>query len=99
LSHVSSRLSQKLYFATFSGVFQSYPREYEDKGHWATPEAPAHREIHRCNYETWIINKFATPGLTERVVIDRLRECKTMLKYGGYPPEIVKPKDATWNGE
>lgn len=75
------------------------PRNYEDKGHWATPKTPAHKEILRYNYETWIIKKFAIPNLSERTVLDRLRECKTMLKYGGYPQEIVKPKDANWEGE
>lgn len=74
------------------------PREYKDKGHWATPGAPAHKEIHRYNYETWIIGKFAVPEISKRVLIDRLRECKTMLKYGGYPPEIVMPKDTEWTG-
>lgn len=75
------------------------PREYKDKGHWATPGAPAHKEIHRYNYETWIVSKFAIPGISKRVLIDRLRECKTVLKYGGYPPEIVKPKDTEWSGD
>ena len=41
----------------------------------------------------------STPEIPNRVVLDRIRECKTMLKYGGYPPEIVKPKDAAWKGD
>ncbi|WP_105103579.1 AHH domain-containing protein [Microbulbifer pacificus] len=75
------------------------PRKYEHKGHWATPKAPAHKEIHRYNYETWIADIFSLPGLTELTITSRLREVKTMLKFGGYPEKITMPKDAQWKAE
>jgi len=75
------------------------PRKYEHKGHWACPQAPAHKEIHRYNYETWITDLFSLPGLTELTVTSRLREVKTMLKFGGYPDKITMPKDYEWTAE
>ncbi|AWF82575.1 hypothetical protein BTJ40_18155 [Microbulbifer sp. A4B17] len=74
------------------------PRKYEYKGHWATPKAPAHKEIHRYNYETWIVAKFSQSGLPELVLRNRLREVKTRLKHGGYPQQITKAKDCEWDG-
>ncbi len=75
------------------------PGKKSDKGHWATPSAPAHREIHRYNYETWIANMFDSPTIKEMQVRNRLYDVKLRLTYGGYPPQILAPKDATWNGE
>lgn len=72
------------------------PRTKADKGHWATPKAPAHGEIHRFNYETWIADLISLPGLSELTLTSRLREVKTMLRDGGYPDQIVMPKDTEW---
>lgn len=74
------------------------PRSYEHKGHWATPKAPAHKEIHRYNYETWISNLFGIKGLPELVLRTQLKRVKTLLKFGGYPIEITQPKDTNWSG-
>lgn len=75
------------------------PRYKADKGHWATPEAPAHREIHRYNYETWIWMQFGATLLSESVVRQRLRTVKQKLKQGGYPGQILQPKDTQWSGQ
>ncbi|WP_250460300.1 AHH domain-containing protein [Microbulbifer litoralis] len=75
------------------------PRNIEHKGHWATPKAPAHKEIHRYNYETWISVKFERDGLPKIAFEAELRDIKMKLKYGGYPPEITMPKDSSWRGE
>lgn len=74
------------------------PRYKANKGHWATPESPAHREIHRHNYETWIWRLFGSNSLPETVVKQRLRVVKLKLRLGGYPSEIVQAKDSQWSG-
>ncbi|MBP7546483.1 MAG: AHH domain-containing protein [Corallincola sp.] len=74
------------------------PRSKADKGHWATPESPAHREIHRHNYEMWIWRLFGATLLPENVVRQRLRVVKLKLRLGGYPSEIVQPKDPQRSG-
>lgn len=75
------------------------PRDRESKGHWATPNSPAHKEIHRYNYERWVSNKLGAPALPESSVRNRLRDIKHVLTYGGYPSQIVGKKDAQWVGE
>ena len=74
------------------------PRNKKDKGHWATPDAPAHKEIHRYNYETWITNQIGGSPLKEETIRNRLTGIKQGLKYGGYPIQIILPKDVTWDG-
>lgn len=68
------------------------PRTKQDKGHWATPDSPAHKEIHRFNYERWLTRLFGGSLMAEMAMINRLRNVKSMLKFGGYPPEILLPK-------
>lgn len=80
----------------FNGVW--LPRNKEDRGHCATPKAPAHKEIHRFNYETWIVSKFAISTLPKQAFLANLRGVKQVLKYGGFPDKIVAPKDANWSG-
>lgn len=80
----------------FNGVW--LPRNKADRGHWATPKAPAHKEIHRFNYETWIVSKFANSTLPKSAFLANLRGVKQVLKYGGFPDKIVAPKDANWSG-
>lgn len=74
------------------------PRNKEDKGHWGSPQSPAHKEIHRFNYETWIATTFARSGLPKIAFLAALREVKTKLRFGGFPPEITAPKDDAWGG-
>jgi A nuclease family of the HNH/ENDO VII superfamily with conserved AHH len=74
------------------------PRNREDKGHWATPKAPAHKEIHRYNYETWISRKFSVTNLSKGAFIASLRDIKRLLKYGGYDAKITAKKDPNWVG-
>lgn len=75
------------------------PRRKADKGHWASPSAPAHKEIHGYNYETWIWRRFAALPLNEARLRLRLRDTKYQLKNGGYASSIAAPKDTKWNGE
>ncbi|AMX03504.1 AHH domain-containing protein [Microbulbifer thermotolerans] len=59
------------------------------KGHWSAPKAPAHTEIHRFNYETWIYTKFSRPLPTlafEAVLL----VVKTQLKNGEHPKKILE---------
>lgn len=75
------------------------PRNKNDKGHWATPESPAHKDIHRYNYETWIVSKFVLAGRDEAKFRNTLLDVKTKLRFGGYPSNILAPKDVNWRGE
>lgn len=75
------------------------PRDKASKGHWATPNSPAHKEIHRYNYESWISTRLGGPALPESSVRNRLRDIKHVLTFGGYPAKIVEKKDAQWTGE
>ena len=74
------------------------PRKKADKGHWATPLAPSHKEIHSYNYETWISRHFGARNLNEAQLRLKLRDIKYQLENGGYALEITAPKDAKWNG-
>ena len=74
------------------------PRTKADRGHWATPFSPAHTEIHRFNYETWLITQFQAVGMSAERFSNRLRAIKGQLKNGGYPAQIVSPKDDQWSG-
>jgi len=75
------------------------PKYKRYKYHWATPKAPAHTEIHRYNYETWIASKLERGGLPKAAFEAQLRDIKTQLKFGGYPEQILAPKDPSWQGE
>ncbi|HDY8201225.1 TPA: AHH domain-containing protein [Vibrio vulnificus] len=75
------------------------PRTKDDEGHWATPEAPAHKKIHRYNYETWISVQLAGETLPEQVFRNRLRNIKNQLKNSSYPENVVAPKDLKWKGQ
>ncbi|MCX2834475.1 AHH domain-containing protein [Microbulbifer thermotolerans] len=79
-----------------NGVY--LPRDKAHKGHWSAPKAPAHKEIHRYNYETWIFAKFSEP-LPTIAFEAALLMVKTQLKTGEHPKEILKPKDPAWNGQ
>ncbi|WP_104402624.1 AHH domain-containing protein [Vibrio penaeicida] len=74
------------------------PRNKKDKGHWATPNAPAHKEIHRFNYESWIVSAIGKTITSEHILKNRLRNVKMKLKTGTHPQKILQPKDATWRG-
>ncbi|MGF1725252.1 AHH domain-containing protein [Photobacterium nomapromontoriensis] len=75
------------------------PRTKADKGHWASPLAPAHKEIHRYNYETWITSLLSNDSLPESVYVNRLRSIKNKLKTGTYPTQIIEKKTLEWKGE
>lgn len=75
------------------------PRDKASAGHWATPNSPAHKDIHRYNYESWISSRLGGPALPESSVRGRLRDIKHALTFGGYPSKIVEKKDAQWTGE
>lgn len=79
-----------------NGIF--LPRYKKHKGHWSMPNAPAHREIHRYNYETWIHSKFQHP-MTEQALSGELLVVKAMLRDGNHPKAIVAPKDSRWGGK
>ncbi|WP_104401811.1 AHH domain-containing protein [Vibrio penaeicida] len=65
---------------------------------WADPKSPAHRSIHRYNYESWIGRVFLTGGMTKQMVLARLKWIKMSLKDGKYPSKITEKKDVSWNG-
>ncbi|MGR5271334.1 AHH domain-containing protein [Vibrio alginolyticus] len=74
------------------------PRRKSDKGHWATPKAPAHKDIHRFNYETWIVTAIGTHIQDAHTIKNKLRHVKVSIKNGTHPPQILKSKDPSWNG-
>ncbi len=74
------------------------PRNKKDKGHLTTPKAPAHKVIHRFNYETWISYNLGSVDIPEHVFRNRLKAIKHGLKYGGYPLKIIEKKDKNWIG-
>ncbi|BCL73874.1 hypothetical protein TUMSATVNIG1_58590 (plasmid) [Vibrio nigripulchritudo] len=43
---------------------------------WEAPKSPGHREIHRYNYETWIISRFMLDTLLKEVFTNRLIDVK-----------------------
>ncbi|MBQ1783497.1 MAG: AHH domain-containing protein [Gammaproteobacteria bacterium] len=75
------------------------PRTRTDKGHWATPEAPAHKELHGFNYEAWIVRQFRDIKMSKQRFVNRLRDVKIKLQFGGHPADIVQPKNPSWSGE
>ncbi|MBU6953249.1 AHH domain-containing protein [Hahella sp. HN01] len=73
------------------------PMTKADKGHWAMPHAPAHREIHTLKYEGWIYRS-ATRAPAEKAFRAMLRKVTLLLTNGDYPPEIKDPPDNSWKG-
>ena len=66
---------------------------------WESPNSPGHREIHRYNYETWIISRFMLDTLPEAVFINRLMDVKRRLRTGSHPANIMAKKNTIWSGE
>ncbi len=66
--------------------------------HWATPESPVHNPLHGYNYETWVISNLKIT-LTDEMFEEVLKDLKKSLKFGGYPKEILAPKNAQWSGQ
>lgn len=71
------------------------PDKKEDAPHPVTPKAPAHKDIHRYNYETWIVHSFP-PTIDKNAFWTRLSIIKSELLTGEYPQKIVEPKDPDW---
>lgn len=80
-----------------NGVWMMNFRKNNDLN-WVDPKSPAHRSIHRFNYENWIARIFVTGGMTKQMVIARLNRIKMSLKDGEYPSKITQKKDVSWNG-
>ncbi|UTV29386.1 AHH domain-containing protein [Photobacterium atrarenae] len=75
------------------------PRNRKDSGHWTTPDAPSHKQIHRYNYETWIVKNLSNDMLPEQVFLNRLRNIKNKLKNSTYPDEVMAKKNPEWEGD
>ncbi|WP_337219155.1 AHH domain-containing protein [Vibrio parahaemolyticus] len=75
------------------------PRNVNDKGHWSSPDAEAHKKVHRYNYETWIVTNLSSDSLKKDVFINRLRNIKIKLKTSTYPEGMISSKNPNWNGE
>ena len=66
---------------------------------WATADAPAHRKIHRFNYETWIgANLGVRNNLNKVNFLNNLRNIKVKIKTGNMPPTVLDKKDELWKG-
>lgn len=63
---------------------------------WDFPKSPGHREIHRYNYEIWIISKFMLDTLPKEVFTNRLIDVKSRLRTGSHPAQILTAKDTKW---
>lgn len=64
--------------------------------HWAAQNFPAHKDIRRYNYESWISSRLGGQALPESSVRGRLRDIKHTLTFDGCPSKIVEKKDAQW---
>jgi len=76
-----------------NGIF--LPNKKKSRGHWATPKAPVHKELHGWNYERWVSGSLPDT-LKKPTFLKRLEIIKNQLRDGAHPPEIVLPKDANW---
>ncbi|KIP65432.1 hypothetical protein SN11_25175 [Vibrio harveyi] len=65
---------------------------------WADLQSPAHRSLHRYNYETWISAKFARTTVEKKHFEARLFQVKMHLKKGTYPEKVMGSKDNSWTG-
>lgn len=66
---------------------------------WATESAPAHRKLHRYNYESWIgINLGGQRKPNKEQFSRRLSSMKTHIKTGTLPNSIFDAKDEQWKG-
>ncbi|MFU2510662.1 AHH domain-containing protein [Pseudoalteromonas sp. ASV78] len=67
---------------------------------WATQNAPAHRKLHRKNYETWISNNLgAAQGYSKAQFITKIRSVKQHIKTGTIPSSIFSTKNTElWKG-
>ncbi len=68
------------------------------KYNWADPQSPAHRSLHRYNYETWISTNFARKKVEKKHFEARLFQVKMNLKKGTYPEKVMGKKDKNWTG-
>lgn len=78
-----------------NGLWLSEPKE--SKGHWATPDSPAHKTIHGTNYEVWIVAQLGRIP-AGKIFEAKLRSLKHKMKDGTYPVKIEQPKDSEWDG-
>jgi len=65
---------------------------------WATPEAPAHRNLHRHNYESWIVGNLSAQNLSKPLFLTRLKTIKIKIRTGDLPPQVLGPKNELWKG-
>ncbi|WP_236559619.1 AHH domain-containing protein [Colwellia sp. 20A7] len=66
---------------------------------WATPDAPAHRKIHRYNYETWIGSTLGIQNRPSKIqFLNSLRNVKIKIKTGNMPAKVLDTKDELWKG-
>ena len=66
---------------------------------WATESAPAHRKLHRYNYESWIgLNLGGQIKPNKEQFSRRLSSMKTHIKTGTLPKSIFDAKDEQWKG-
>lgn len=69
-------------------------KEYD----WATQAAPAHRKLHRKNYESWISNNLgAAKGYSKAQFLTKLRFVKQHIKTGTIPSSIFSTTEL-WKG-
>jgi len=75
--------------------------EKNKKFDWATEKAPAHRKLHRHNYESWIgstLGYVLGKEMDKDKFINKLRAVKVKIKTGTLPSKIFEPKDELWKG-
>ncbi|WP_018692535.1 AHH domain-containing protein [Algicola sagamiensis] len=74
----------------------NYLRNKQDD--WATPDAPAHRQVHGYNYENWLYTNLGIGIIPEQIFLGRLRVMKRQLKDGSQPSQVTAKKDINWDG-
>jgi hypothetical protein len=65
---------------------------------WATSEAPAHRQIHRHNYESWVVANFSGDDIPKPLFLNRLKNMKVLIKTSNFPAKVLGTKDELWKG-
>ena len=72
-------------------------RRRRDKGHWSTPDAVSHSQIHTYNYERWIFFNTLS-SQSEQAFRASLLRVRLLLESGKQPAKVTMPPDNDWNG-
>lgn len=73
-------------------------RNKEHAGHWSTPNAKTHGEIHTHNYEAWVFTNIRGAA-NESIMRNLLTRLRGMLESGTQPKHVTMPPDNNWNGK